>query len=181
MAILSMIMVDSYLICKRATGQDTLEGRHFFADLATGLIDNQWDVAPKIGRAARIARAECKPLEPEDEDAPLASTGSGLHLTPLKEVNKRGHTSQQWCAGKCGKKVVKAGLLVRANATSFANPSAVPFVGNCIVLRSIVLLFELPPWFVSCCVDTNSVGTSKISKDCQWAGETIVKTSVEAK
>ena len=43
MTILGMIMVDSLLVHKHATGGKHLDGRSFFAELAASLVDNDWD------------------------------------------------------------------------------------------------------------------------------------------
>lgn len=112
MTTLGINFVDSYLVYTKATCQEDTKGREFFATLATQLIENMWDVSPVLGRSRRPRQAAVDEEDFPDKDN-FASSGLGLHLTPVKEKAERGFTAQHRCSGKCGKKVTRECNLCR--------------------------------------------------------------------
>ena len=109
MTILGMIMVDSFLVYTRARNEPNTKGREYYTQLAEALIDNDWDTTKSLGHLRRLKQqAEKEAVEEEEEgEGTIAASGFGIHLTPLKEKNKNGHTRQHKCVGGCGKKVTR--------------------------------------------------------------------------
>jgi len=95
LTIFGIICVDTYLIWSQATDA-TKSKDDFFIELATELIDNNYD-GQKKRTGPRVS------LDDEDAAAPGAvASGRGIYLTPTKRMRKtKGKDTKYKYQGKC--------------------------------------------------------------------------------
>ena len=81
LSIFGVICVDTYLVYTRATEQEFMSKEDFFMELATELIDNNYDQPAGVRR-----RPQPNPESPAA--TARARHGQGIYLTPAKRKRK---------------------------------------------------------------------------------------------
>lgn len=107
MSVFGVHVVDSWMIYQAATGCDWKQ-RRFYSILSSQLIDNNWDNARgELFRNSKTALNGIDLAAPQQKDESSSDEndgnewtplGAGIHLTPVKETDKRGHRIQFRCS-----------------------------------------------------------------------------------